>query len=175
MQSRSVFSTDSPSTSKTNDSFCGSGKRKSSLMSSFVEVEPSSSFEGLSDRNPAYEIDGVEMLSHDDSTTDSHSAPKKRCQMNISTFLDNVSASENEELSLLWAESCYTNRFAFNCMNSPFLNKFFKKIRPGWKPPSPYQLANKLLETTSAKVDGINTETLLRSSNVTLMLMVGRT
>jgi hypothetical protein len=73
----------------------------------------------------------------------------------IHGFFDSVNSVEQVRLDCLFAEACYTAGWSFHSVENPFVQDFLQAIRPGWRPPSAYQLGNKLLDNTKAKVDNI--------------------
>ena len=81
-----------------------------------------------------------------------------------------MTAPEQTELELLWAKATYTNAWSFNSMENPFLQHFFQRIRPAYKPPTRRQLSVRLLEKVSSEVEAEINYTVNKSSNVTLML-----
>ena len=78
-------------------------------------------------------------------------------------FFDVVSAQHQEHLDKLWAEALYTNNWPFNNVYNPFLLEFFKAIRPGWKPPSAYRLANSLLDDTHRRAEKLINEAMTKA------------
>jgi hypothetical protein len=64
----------------------------------------------------------------------------------IAGFMDKITGRDQAKLDLLWAQTVFTNSWSFNCMNSPSLIEFSKKLRPSYKPPSAYQLSHGLLD-----------------------------
>jgi len=85
-------------------------------------------------------------------------------------FFDVVSAAEKTRLDKLWAESVFTNNWSFNAVENPFLKEFFKAIRPGWQPPSAYQLSHGLLDETYSGVSKEIKETMAKATSFTLQL-----
>lgn len=98
-----------------------------------------------------------------------HSA-NSHVQQKLSCYCDSISTSDQRELDLLWAESVYTNNWSFNSMNCPVLQKFFKKIRPSYRPPSAYKLAHNLLDTISDQVDKENSRIIDKGINLTVLV-----
>jgi len=55
-------------------------------------------------------------------------------------------------------------------MLDPFLIAVLKAARPGWQPPSPYDLANSLLDKTEADITVLNNNKMEKAASVTLQL-----
>ena len=84
--------------------------------------------------------------SHSSSSSHETHCTKTTSTVSIKSFMDSVTPDEQKVLDRMWAAAVYTNRFAFSCVNNPFLQDFFSRIRPGWKVPSAYKLSHGLLE-----------------------------
>jgi len=63
-----------------------------------------------------------------------------------------------------------SNSWDFNTMSDPFLIDFFKAIRPGYQPPSAYDLANSLSDTTKVDISMLNGNALQKTASVKLEL-----
>jgi hypothetical protein len=83
-------------------------------------------------------------------------------------FFDSVNSSEQARLDLLFAEACYTGGLPLSVVDNPFMKDFLQAIRPGWHPPSAYQLGNKLLDQTAAKVNRMVEQAIVDTANITV-------
>lgn len=88
----------------------------------------------------------------------------------LRSFLDVVTPTEKETLDRVWSETMYTNNWSFNGMNNPCLAEFFQRIRPGWQPPSPFQLSHRLLDAASERVQSQISDAMMKSPILTLQL-----
>jgi len=61
------------------------------------------------------------------------------------SFYDTVSEAEEEALNIALAELFYMAGLAFNLVEHPAFRRFLQLLRPAYKPPSRWQLANSLL------------------------------
>ena len=104
------------------------------------------------------------------SQAKNYEEPAIKRRSDISMFMDKVSAKENDSLQLLWAQSLYTNNWAFNGVTNPIWQEFFRRPRPGWQPPSAYKISHKLLDDTTSQIQEINGGLLAKASNLTVML-----
>jgi len=55
-------------------------------------------------------------------------------------------------------------------MWDPFATAFLKAARPGWQPPSSYDLSNSLLDKTQADITVLNNITMAKDASVTIQL-----
>lgn len=85
-------------------------------------------------------------------------------------FVDIVTPKYQEDLDVLWAEAVYSNMWSFNSTQNPILLDFFRKLRPGYRPPTAYQLSNRLLSKTVTKVEGLISDAINKSVAVTIKL-----
>ena len=88
----------------------------------------------------------------------------------VFSFVDCVNVKQQNELDSLWAKALYTNGWSFHSVSNPYLQQFFAKIRPGWKPPTRYMLSNGLLDTTESEVNHSISEAIERAPNISLQL-----
>jgi hypothetical protein len=88
----------------------------------------------------------------------------------VFSFVDRVSVKQQNDLDALWAKAVFTNEWSFNSVSNPYLQQFFAKIRPGWKPPTRYMLSTGLLDRTELEVKHYISEAIERAPNLSLQL-----
>jgi len=123
--------------------------------------QPSSQASGTSKRG-GEASDGVE--------DNGPPAKKALVQGTLRNFPDVVSAAEKEKLDLAWARAVYTSYWPFTAADNVYVAEFFRLIKPGWTPPSPYELSTRLLNAIYGEVDQLNQAAISKAPVVALMI-----
>lgn len=87
----------------------------------------------------------------------------------LNSFVDTISQTSQARLSALYARAMYASGCPFNLMDNSYWNDFFHDIRPAFKKPSRYQLANPLLDKEYEKVQSSTLEKIRSADSVTMM------
>ncbi|XP_065318646.1 uncharacterized protein LOC135926645 [Gordionus sp. m RMFG-2023] len=80
-------------------------------------------------------------------------AIKYKSQSCITGFIDRINPKEKNELDQLFAKAVYASNLPFHITENPYIQEFFKKIRPIYTLPRRRQLAGYLLDKASGDME----------------------
>ncbi|XP_065315317.1 uncharacterized protein LOC135924197 [Gordionus sp. m RMFG-2023] len=80
-------------------------------------------------------------------------AIKYKSQSCITGFIDRINPKEKNELDQLFAKAVYASNLLFHITENPYIQEFFKKIRPIYTLPRRRQLAGYLLDKASGDME----------------------
>ncbi|XP_065313935.1 uncharacterized protein LOC135923222 [Gordionus sp. m RMFG-2023] len=80
-------------------------------------------------------------------------AIKYKSQSCITGFIDRINSKEKNELDQLFAKAVYASNLPFHITENPYIQEFFKKIRPIYTLPRRRQLAGYLLDKASGDME----------------------